>query len=90
MGRRRISLNSIILTESALHADEVGGGYSFPAQRMLNFEACTVSYFPAICWDQAHRVESKVHNESNVFSPKVPLHLPGFHTEHGSTHSSNQ
>ncbi len=32
MGRRRISLNLIILTELALHADEVGCGYSFLAQ----------------------------------------------------------
>ena len=87
MKRRRISLNSIILTESALHADEVSGGYSVPAQRMLNFEACTVSYFPAICWDQAHRVESKVHTVSNVFSPSVLLHLPSFHTDHGSEDS---
>ena len=87
MGRPSISLDSIILTELALLAGEVGGGYSFLAQQTFSFGACTVSRFPAICWDQAHRVESKVHTESNVFSPSVLLHLPGFHTDHGSTHS---
>jgi hypothetical protein len=32
-------------------------------------------------------VQSKVHTESNVFSPTVLLHLPDFHTDHGSKHS---
>jgi hypothetical protein len=61
MGRRRISLNLIILTELALHADEVGCGYSFLAQQKFSFGPCTVSRFPTICWDQTHRVESKAH-----------------------------
>jgi len=29
-------------------------------------------------------VESKVHTESNVFSPTDLLHLPDFHTDHDS------
>ncbi len=33
MGRQRITLNLIILTESALHADEVCCGYSVLAER---------------------------------------------------------
>jgi hypothetical protein len=42
MGRRSKYINSIILTELALHPDEVGGGYSFLAQQKFSFGACTV------------------------------------------------
>ncbi len=39
------------------------------------------------CLRTAHRVKSKVHTESNVFSPNIPFHLPGFHRDHVSINS---